>query len=211
MAFALLCELSLGRRLWAMAVLCLGLLLSYSGSGLLILAIGLLFPLGRAGLLRFAGTAALAAVVFYFFGDALNLSYTAGRVEEIGTANSSAYCRFVDPIAVMLPEFEANGWISLLGLGPGTLHKMYGTCETTFGKVPFEYGLLGTVAFAALYLGALARPGLPMRIRAGLFAQWATQPFLLAPEALLLTYLLCAMWPRESATALPTTAERPKR
>lgn len=199
MGFALLVELSLARRRWVMGVLVLGLALSYSGSGLLVLAVGLLFPLGRYSLVRFAAAAALAASAVFLFSDALNLSYTAGRVAEFGSARSSAYCRFVEPAVVTFRDLDANGWTSLLGHGPGALPKMHGTCQTTFAKVPFEYGLLGTLALGMLVLGALGRSSVPVRIRAGLGALWATQANLLGAEWVLLAYMLCAMWPEGSA------------
>ena len=201
MGFAMLCELCLARRRWVMAVLGLALLLSYSGSGLLVLAVALLFPLGRHSLLRFAAVGAAAALLFYLFGDALQLNYTVGRVGELSADTSSAYCRFIHPAVVTVQDFDANPWTSLLGHGPGTLHKMYDTCETTFAKVPFEYGLLGTLAFGMLALAALGRPSVPSRIRAGLAVQWLTQPYLLGAEWVLLAYLLCAMWPQVQAAA----------
>jgi hypothetical protein len=178
-----------------MAILILGLLLSYSGSGLLVLAVGLLFPLGRYSLMRFGAAAGIAALVFAMFGEVLNLSYTAGRIDEFISQRSSAYCRFVEPAVMTLQHLDANGWTTLLGHGPGTLRGLHGTCETTFGKVPFEYGLLGVLALGLLVLGALSASAVPIRIRAGLAAIWATQPYLLAPEWILLAYILCAMWP----------------
>jgi len=199
MAFGLVLEMSLARRRWVMAVLGLALLLSYSGSGLLILAVALLFPLGPRSLLRFGAAAALAAVVFLVFGDELNLTYTLERAGEFASNKSSAYCRFVDPALVTLQDLAAHEWTALLGHGPGTLHKMHFTCETTFGKVPFEYGLLGTLAIGMLLASALARRAVPTRIRAALLAQWLTQPWLLGPEGVLPMFLLCALWPRGRA------------
>jgi hypothetical protein len=207
MAFGLLVELSMAKRRWVLAILTLALLLSYSGSGLLVLALGLLFPLGRYTLLRFAAAAGLAALVFATFGEVLNLSYTAGRIDEFISVRSSAYCRFVEPAVATFQHHDANGWTTLLGHGPGTLRgtavspsasfssQGTGTCETTFAKIPFEYGLLGVLALGLLVLGALSASAVPIRIRAGLAAIWVTQPLLLGPDWVLLTYMLCAMWP----------------
>lgn len=200
MGFALLCELSLNRRRWVMAVLALGLVLSYSGSGLLVLAVGLLFPLGRKSLLQLTGAAVLAAFVFYVFGDVLNLSYTVDRLDEFESNKSSAYCRFIEPALVTYEDIDTSEWAVFLGHGPGTLAKMHGTCETTFAKAPFEYGLLGTFGLIALVFTALGRASVPVRIRAGLALQWATQPVLLGGDWVLLAYLLCAMWPEGSAS-----------
>src|SRR4029079_6456701 len=97
MAFALICELSMARRKWVLAMLAAGLVLTYSGSGLLCLAVAMLFPLDRHCLLRVRAFAALAAAVYFVFGEALNLGYTVERMGEVNSGRTSAYCRFVYP------------------------------------------------------------------------------------------------------------------
>jgi hypothetical protein len=201
MAFALLCELSLSRRKWVMALLGAALVLTYSGSGLLALAVALLFPLGRRTLLQLLTAAALAAAVFFLLRDPLNLEYTAGRVDEFASNRSSAYCRFIEPGVVVLGQIDAHPWASLLGHGPGTLHKMNDTCETTFAKAPFEYGLLGVLALAALVLGALNRSRAPLRLRVALAVKWVLLGGLLAPEPILVIFILSALWPPGAAAA----------
>jgi hypothetical protein len=200
MAFALLCELSLARRKWVMAILALALVLSYSGSGLLCLAVGMLFPLGGRSLLRVLACAAVAAAVYLVFGDALNLSYTLERVDEINHERSSAYCRFIYPGAMALQQLDSNVWATLLGNGPGSMVRMGGTCadlhQPTYAKLLFEYGLAGTLAFGALIFVALNRSAAPIRIRAALALTWLLLGGnLLASEVLLVIYLLSAMWP----------------
>jgi hypothetical protein len=200
MAFALLCELSLDRRKWVLAVLGLALLLTYSGSGLLVLVFGLLFPLGAGTLLRVLALALVGAAVFFVLGDALNLSYTLNRVDELGSAGTSAYCRFIYPGVVALQQIDSSAWTALLGHGPGTMERMDATCadghQTTYAKALFEYGLLGVLAFGALILGAIARSAASVRIGAGAAFAWLLLGGnLLAAEVLLFIYLLVAMWP----------------
>jgi hypothetical protein len=204
MALAILLELGTRRRTWALAVLGAGLLLTYSGAGLLCLGVAMLFPLGPRTVLRLAGLAALAAAVYFILGDVLNLSYTLARAGEITSESSSAYCRFVYPGVATLQQLDADPWTSLLGHGPGTMVRMGATCadghQTTYGKLLFEYGLLGTLAFGALLAGALNRSGAPMRIRAALAITWLfLGGNLLASELLLAIYLLSAMWPERTA------------
>jgi hypothetical protein len=206
MAFALLCELSLARRKWVMAILATGLVLTYSGSGLLCLAVALLFPLGWRSLLRLLAAAVLAVAVYVLLGDALNLSYTVNRVEEFDSEKSSAYCRFIYPAVVGLQQMDSSPWATVLGHGPGTMPKIDSMCaesETTYGKAMFEYGLAGMLAFGALILGALNRSGAPIRIRVALGVAWLLLGGnLLTAEFLLLIYMFCAMWP-EGAAAGP--------
>jgi hypothetical protein len=204
MALAILLELSMGKRYWALAVLGAGLLLTYSGAGLLCLGVAMLFPLGQRTVLRVGGVAALAAAVYFILGDVLNLSYTLARAGEITSESSSAYCRFVYPGVATLEQLDAEPWTSLLGHGPGTMVRMGATCadghQTTYGKLLFEYGLLGALVFGALLAGALNRSGAPIRIRAALAITWLLLGGnLVASEMLLAIYLLSAMWPEDTA------------
>jgi len=207
MAFGLLCELSLARRKWVMAVLAVALVLSYSGSGLLCLAAGLLFPLGRKTLARALAVAILAAGVVVIFGDALNLSYTLNRSDEVFRKDSSAYCRFVAPAAQAAREINSDPWAGLLGHGPGSMVRMGGECgdnrvQTTYAKVLIEYGLLGALAFGALMLGALNRASAPLRIRVAAGVAWLLLGGnLLDSLYLLFIYLVSAMWPENVARA----------
>ncbi len=207
MAFGLLCELSLARRKWVMALLAVALVLSYSGSGLLCLAAGLLFPLGRKTLARALAVAILAAGIVVFFGDALNLSYTLNRSDEVFRKDSSAYCRFVAPAAQAAREINSDPWAGLLGHGPGSMVRMGGECgdnrvQTTYAKVLIEYGLLGALAFGALMLGALNRAAAPLRIRVAAGVAWLLLGGnLLDSLYLLFIYLVSAMWPENAARA----------
>lgn len=203
MAFALLCELGLERRKWAMALFALALVLSYSGSGLLCLAVALLFPLGSRSVLRLLACLVVAAAAYLVLGEPLNLAYTLERVTEIADERSSAYCRFVYPGAVALRELDSNAWASLLGHGPGTMVRMGATCadghQTTYAKILFEYGLAGALAFGALIGGALARSAAPLSLRVALALTWLLLGGnLLDPAPVALIYVLSAMWPTVS-------------
>jgi hypothetical protein len=215
-AFALVCELNLSRRKWVMAILAFGLLLTYSGSGLVCLALALLFPLGSRSVLRLLAFLLAGVAIFYLFGEALNLSYTLNRVEEFGSQKTSAYCRFIYPGALVLQHLDANAWTSVLGNGPGTMPKMDAACadgvETTYGKALFEYGVLGALAFGLLIVSALNRSGAPIQVRVALAVMWLLLGGnLLTSEFLLLILLFCAIWSEARATPAPlqSKARRP--
>jgi hypothetical protein len=198
-ALAMVLEWNLRRRIWMLAILAAGQVVSYSGSGLAVLLVAMLVPLGFKTVLR-VGVAALVLVVLYMTaGEALQLDYTLGRVGEFGSDRSSAYCRFVLPAQVVWSRFDVEPWVSLLGHGPGTMQKITGACETTYGKLLFEYGLLGGLAFTALVVAAVRRSWMPAQAKAGLLVYWyLLGGNLLRPEALVLIFALCAMWPEGS-------------
>jgi hypothetical protein len=200
MALALLCELSLTRRKWVMAIFGAGILLSYSGSGVVALAVGMIFPPGRRSLVHLAAAVGLGALALLLLGDVLNLSYTVDRVNEVQNEKSSAYARFVDPAVALFHYMGSDVWTPVLGHGPGTLPRLTDAYESTFAKLPFEYGLLGALAFGMLILGAINRAGTPIRIRIALGIAWVLLgSALLSPSHLLVIYILCAMWPRAIA------------
>ena len=205
LAFGIVCELTLGARRWALAAMGAGLVLSYSGSGLLCLALALAFPLGRQTVMRALGLAACAALLVLFLGDALNLGYTVNRLAEFGSERSSAYCRFVHPAVVVLQGLDTDAWSALLGHGPGSMTRMGATCvdlhQPTYGKLLFEYGLVGALAFGALILQALNRSAAPLRIRVALGVTWIfIGGNLVSSEVIAALYLFCALWPPGAAT-----------
>jgi hypothetical protein len=213
MAFALLCELSLWRRKWVMAVLAFALVLSYSGSGLLGLAVAMLFPLGRGMVLRLLVCAVLAALAIVLLGDTLNLSYTLNRVGEINSERSSAYCRFVYPGAATILQLNSEPWTMLLGHGPGSMERMGATCEdlhsTAYAKLLFEYGVLGVLALGVLMLGVLNRSGAPIRIRVAAGLTWLLLGGLFNSDVMLFIYFLSAIWPEGiAAQAVKTDPSR---
>jgi hypothetical protein len=207
MALGLICELSTARRKWVMAVLGLALVLSYSGSGLVCLAVALLFPFGRATLVRVLAFALLIAVFFLVFGEALHLSYTLNRFDEVFARNTSAYCRFVAPGAEAIQQFNSDHWTSFLGHGPGSMFRMgddcgYNAVQTTYAKILIEYGVLGALAFGALMLGALNRSSAPIRVRVAAGVAWLVLGGnLLDSLYLAFIYIISAMWPDNAARA----------
>jgi hypothetical protein len=204
LAYGIVCELIAGVRRGAIVLLAAGLVLSYSGSGLIALAVALIFPLERRTLLRVLGVAACAAAVVYFLGDALNLSYTLDRIAEFGDERSSAYCRFIHPALAVAQGLHTDAWSALLGHGPGSMTRAGATCvdlhEPTYGKLLFEYGLLGALAFGGLVLHALNRSRAPLRLRIALAVSWLfVGGNLVSSEVLAMIFLFCAVWPAGAA------------
>ncbi|HWI38428.1 MAG TPA: hypothetical protein VNU64_18410 [Burkholderiales bacterium] len=203
LAFGIVCELALGARRWAIALMGAGLVLSYSGSGLLCLAVALAFPLERRTVLRILALAAVAGVLALVLGDALNLSYTVNRIAEFGDERSSAYCRFIHPAVAFAQGLHTDAWSLALGHGPGSMSRAGATCvdlhQPTYGKLLFEYGLAGAMAFGALVLHALNRAVAPLRLRVALGVSWLfLGGNLVASEILAALFLFCAVWPSEA-------------
>jgi hypothetical protein len=200
MAMALLCEWTLFRRIGRMSVLALGLLVSYSGTGILTLLLGAMFPLGPRTVVRALGLVALGGLVFFLLGDLLHLSFTLDRVSEFSTPGSSGSDRFVAPIQLLQEQIGNFSDIVhvLLGNGPGSITRAvrgYTFFDPTWARLFFEYGLLGSIAFLWFFTQTVNRFSSPIEIRAGLFFAWFIMGDGLAtPECAAMIFMLAGLW-----------------
>ncbi|HET6146495.1 MAG TPA: hypothetical protein VFH68_03125 [Polyangia bacterium] len=203
MALALVMECLGRRRAPRIVVFALALLLTYSGTGLLALVIGALVPPHRKTLGRLVLLAAIGGVAFWLLDDALNLSFTLGRLDEFGSERSSGYIRYIAPGRLLAETASAEPVTLWLGHGPGSISRKEAGFEfhdPTWAKLIFEYGLLGFVAFVTLFLMALRRSAAPLRVRAMLFAAWLVMGgHLLSPEQNFLTLALVGLFPHREA------------
>jgi hypothetical protein len=200
MAIALLCEWTLFRRIGRMSLLGLGLLVSYSGTGLLTLLLGAMFPLRLRTVVRALGLAAVGVLVFFVLGDLLNLSATLDRFGEFSTPGSSASDRFVAPIELLQEQIGDGSDIVhvLLGNGPGSVTRAvrsYTFFDPTWARLFFEYGLLGSIAFLWFFIQTINQFSSPSEIRAGLFFCWFLMGDGLAtPEAAAMIFMIAGLW-----------------
>ncbi len=187
------------RRRGRMACLGLALLLTYSGTGILALLLGLLHPLGPKTLLRLGTLLVVGAVVFWLLGDALNLSFTLGRVNEFNSTYSSGYMRYVAPFRLVSELIDSSWWAPFVGHGPGTIFRTvreYEFHDPTWAKLVFEYGFIGFASFVALYLSMLRRGDGALQARAALFWGWLLLGgHLLSPEQNFLALALIGWMP----------------
>lgn len=204
MAAGIVCEWSLFRRWWRIALCGFGLLLSYSGTGIMLLCIAAMFPLGGKSLLRAALLVCVASVVLYILGDVLHLWLIVDRIHEFDptATQSSGYARFVGPAYILLDHFSDTWITSLFGHGPGTMTAMSffsGTHDPTWAKLAYEYGIAGCFALSALLVPSLLRFAMPAPFRATLFFQWLISGgCLLSPWVPALLWVTIGMWPAMS-------------
>ena len=195
MAFALLLEVARFRRWWRLGVLSLALMLTYSGSGLLVLAVGLLFPLRWRTFARLGVAAVVGGIVAFLLWDFLGLDFTVGRLQEFNQPRSSAYMRYLAPLRLLGDSILEQPWALWIGYGPGTIYRtgatwgwFYEYHDPTLVKLIFEYGFLGLALAVTLAVLTLRNPAVPIQLRAAAFFCWlATGGFLLTPE---LTFLM---------------------
>ncbi len=170
MAVAIVTEALTRSRLSRLALYTLALLLSYSGTGILVLAVCLpLIVLTRgatalpwqilAGLL-------LAVALFYQFG----LEHLTGRIGEFSSFHSSAFARFISGFHLFDRYLWTDPVAALFGLGAGTypgyaVRMPFPVAEMTLFKMVFEYGLLGAAGYFAFLGYCLFRADAPAIVR----------------------------------------------
>jgi hypothetical protein len=165
-ALGILIEAVEFRRPLYLLVMALGLLLAYSGTGLMVL---LLF-LPIAGL-RYgrAGLSALLVVMFalgLFATEIIDLNVFLFRSGEFQTTNSSGSQRFVTPLWLAAKHFDTGSLQALLvGNGPGTVKNFYdlwwGGSPNTLLKTLYEYGIIGSFTYVWFFASCLRRSRCP--------------------------------------------------
>jgi hypothetical protein len=207
LALALICEIAMQRRklrkfsLPRMGILGFCLLLTYSGTGLITLFVGLMFPLGLKTALRIGGLGVAGLLIFWILGSALNLGFTANRVSEFTTPGTSAYARFVAPVNFIETQMDSYSITFLIGHGPGSVTRnvahraMYENADPTWTKTLFEYGVLGFASFVGLMLYSTFKSRAPAELIAAFCFGWLIiwGGVFLAPEMTALIFIMGAV------------------
>jgi hypothetical protein len=181
-ALGILIEVLEFRRLRYLLVLALGFLLSYGGTGLVLLL--LFLPL--AGLRHDrAASPALLVVIFaigLFATGIIDVSHFTSRADELQSSGASGFSRFVAPFYLAAEHFDFEALEALLlGSGPGTVkifvstwaNTLYtGNFAATWLKVLHEYGVIGSFAFACFLACCLRRSRCPSLVTAAVLFAW---------------------------------------
>lgn len=177
MALCIVIELISKRRWWYFAVALTAMIMSYSGTGMLLLGATLVVfavQRGKIGLVTafFAGVFVLFALGSVF-KDIPILGHMISRIGEFGSTGSSGFARFVGGY-YMFDEFLWPDPVrTLIGYGAGTfkfymLAATYPVSEMAIFKVVFEFGLLGAMLYFGLLVYYFGRSSAPLVLKLGL-------------------------------------------
>jgi len=152
LAVAIVAELTTLARAFRLAVFGIAVLVSYSGTGMLVLAICL--PIyavtqRRWGLLLFGVIALIVAIPLLEY---LHLDRFLSRLGEFGSTQSSGFARFVGGFYLFDQFLWGDPWRTLFGYGAGAFadyasQSHYPVAEMALFKVVFEFGLVGALAY----------------------------------------------------------------
>lgn len=159
-AFSLIIEAGFFRRPLRLAIIAVGVFLSFSGTGLILLAsVGPLVVL-RPRNLWLLVLVLMVALVIALAGDALMISSFTDRVQTFSNTQSSAYARFISPFINFAQMLREGGTHFLFGFGAGTMDDVtsstdFESHDTSWIKLIHEYGVVGAVAFMGFFSHAL--------------------------------------------------------
>ncbi len=168
-ALGILIEILEFRRPRYLLVLSLGFLLAYSGTGLMLLFLFLpLTTLRHDRALPYVLLFVIFALGLFATG-VIHLSAFTSRVGEFEAVGSSGFGQFVSPFWAAAQRFDLEALQALLfGSGPGAAklvtHTWFGWTNyntTTWIKILYEYGIIGSFIFAYFMAGCLRRSRCP--------------------------------------------------
>jgi hypothetical protein len=150
LAIAFIIEIVFFRRNLMIALFLGAIVATFSGSGMLLVAVispFLLRHLSRRALAGLAFAAVVAAVVGSSLGVFENIAQRSGELER---QDSSGYARFVAPLHLMGEALSREPAEVLFGVGAGNAPKAFNVIWTPAAKALYEYGLPFACVFLAL-------------------------------------------------------------
>jgi len=193
--------------LWQLGLLGVAMFCTYSGTGIILLAVGVVLILLRSprsirpSMIVLAAVALTALLLSPYAAPLLN------RTSEAGDNSSSLSLRFVIPYEQVAAGLEQEPQRYLRGAGPGASERVLesdregsglAVVYTVAPKLLFEYGMLAGSLFLLFFLVTLLRRG-PYRVIPGslIVMLGFLSGSLLQPHVLLVAWLLSAVWARE--------------
>ncbi|WP_331609205.1 hypothetical protein [Povalibacter sp.] len=174
-ALGLTAELVYQNRTLRMIAYVAGIVVSYSGTGLLILAVTLplLVVLYQRWDLLLRGLVLL--VVLALLVEPLNLNVTMGRAGEFGSGGSSAFIRFVGWMNLFADKIWSDPARALFGYGAGTFFsaaESYRAGEMAHAKIFFEFGVVGGVLYFVFLFYCFLSSRAPLALRVGVLVAY---------------------------------------
>ncbi len=194
MALSIIIEATAFRRMAYLAAFIAGLMLSFSGTGWIVLGAfvaGSALAMGRRGLVIAFGVVFVLAVILGAMAVLAPdiVASLSDRLGEFSQPGTSGYLRFVTPFRMMSDVFSLDPGALLLGIGAGRSEQLtlpYAYAVNTPVKVMVEYGVPALVAYTLLFVlgrktpvqAALVLPAVVLFMFTGGYQQFAPMIFI---------------------------------
>jgi hypothetical protein len=207
-------EAAARRRIWRLAVYGLGFGVSFSGTGLIMMAFvlpTLMIAYRRYSLLLLLLIGGFTAVLF---GESLGLGLFLERSREFESTSSSGYQRYIGP-AMLFGQYlwgDPQRW--LFGMGAGMMMRatpkpIFNAAETGWAKLILEFGLVGSIAYFAFLYVCIFKSNQPTVLRVSLAVMTLLSGILDPPVHGLIIPLLIWMAPSQPAVDPGTVVKEP--
>ena len=201
LAIALVIETVYFHNTRRLAAYLVGIAVTFSGTGLLILFV--LAPMYLIAHRRFLVLllAVLILATAGLWAPAIGLGPTYERAFEFTDPNSSGFARFIS-IFYVLAAFLTTATKFLFGIGAGTIHDNalpralgFATFDPSWGKVAFEYGFLGLAAYLGFLLVLMTRSPQSGYLKTALMLQFLFLGEFVLPPTLHAILMALIVWP----------------
>lgn len=167
-ALGLVAELLHRSRTLRLALYIVAMIMAYSGTGMLILAVVL--PLYAIGSRRWdlLGRGVVLLGLVLALAEPLNLDIITRRFDEFGSTGSSGFARFVGWLDLFSDRVWPSPAAALFGHGAGSFEASavgYAAAQMAHTKILFEFGVLGGILYFAFIFFCIFSNGAPRMLQ----------------------------------------------
>lgn|GEM_PF-1139672 len=170
LAIAVITELCSHNRPWRLGLYLVGMLLSFSGTGIVILLLTMpviVITQRRYDLIFLGFIGIIIALLFY---DQLRIGYFLDRATEFNNVESSFFMRFVGGFYFFEQFLWTDQMRALFGTGAGTFMSFEERAnlpvhESALNKIVFEFGIIGAIVNFSFLLYCLKQSTAPFEIK----------------------------------------------
>jgi hypothetical protein len=205
LALALVVGIIIRARAWQLLVLALGMASTLSGTGILLLVVGVVLVVVRAPRLIQPAYVLVGLLGLVIIFQTPAAGFLLSRSDEASQSGSSGSLRFVQPYTEVFDGLQENPARYLVGAGPGQSDRLLesdaggrageAVVYTIAPKLAFEYGLVAATVFMAFMLVSILRgPPMPVIPGAVIFMLFFLSGSLLQPHTVATAWLLTSIW-----------------
>jgi hypothetical protein len=201
MGLALITEINFYRPSYRLLIIGLGLFVSFSGSGAVLCLVFIPLLLLKRGNPSLLLLGAVFAVILLIYSGSPYLSPYLDRFGEFGSTYSSGFARFLSPFYLFNDFIFTSIRNTLFGRGPGAIKAFFNNYyvevhDPTWGKLFFEYGLVGTLPFALFIICSFFADAPSKWLAGALFLNWLVLGGYLLSAPIACLILPLTMWHR---------------
>lgn len=224
LAVAIIVQLLLGRSRWRLPLYAAALLTTVSGTGIILVGVGLAVLAVRRGPAWMARTLLLLLLIGVMLLSTPLAQILARRSSEQAEQGSSGQARFVAPYVLIASGLTADIPTLLVGRGPGIVSRTAGAeqfnaerIEANYPVIPklaAEYGVIATMVFSWFAIVAMSNrtPSVTMSIMM-LVVYFVLSGSLLQPSTVLAAYVFTSLFaarPSDARSGSNRMNERPE-